>query len=269
MNISNKCSPPQREAIVDKLHVALATFRRERDEVHRSKELSFERLRLSREERMAAETIVQSMQEKYDKMMSSMASPHGNQDDEIKKLQSEAERLSREVRFAGISNQFLDKYYIMLMTRQFVSQILHHKLQAKFQHSELVSKREKLDQLLASMKEEEQNRSGYLRLAREAVRKRREKVALQESNKDSDIRKESDDIEIIKKCLISSGEDLLLYSKLQRLIEKNASDIENEIDEYDRKSKVIMKRIQGYNQLIKGEGNIMGNHNIQLIRMDQ
>lgn len=86
----------QREAIVDKLHGALATFRRERDEVHCAKELAFERLRLVREERMASERAVQSMQNKYDQMMQSIAS-NGNQDDEIMKLQVEAERLSREV----------------------------------------------------------------------------------------------------------------------------------------------------------------------------
>lgn len=95
---SNKC-PPEREAIVDKLHGALATFRRERDEVHRAKELAFERLRLVREESVAAERTVQSMQDKYDEMMRSVASNNnGNQEDEILKLQTEVERLTREVR---------------------------------------------------------------------------------------------------------------------------------------------------------------------------
>jgi ATPase subunit of ABC transporter with duplicated ATPase domains len=91
--------PPQREAIVDKLHGALATFRRERDEVHRAKELAFERLRLAREERMAADRNLQSMKDKYDKMMQSMSKSDGN-NNEVAKLQTEVERLSREVRRA-------------------------------------------------------------------------------------------------------------------------------------------------------------------------
>ncbi len=91
----------QREAIVDKLHGALATFRRERDEVHRAKELAVERLRLAREEREAAERTVQSMQEKYDRLIKSVSSSSksnsNSNDDEITKLQAEVERLSREV----------------------------------------------------------------------------------------------------------------------------------------------------------------------------
>jgi uncharacterized coiled-coil DUF342 family protein len=93
---SNK-GQPQKEAIVDKLHVALASFRRERDEVHRSKELAVERLRLVREERMEAEKTIQSMQQKYDQMIQSINFKEGSQDDEITKLQQEVERLSREV----------------------------------------------------------------------------------------------------------------------------------------------------------------------------
>ncbi len=90
-------SSSNREIIVDKLHGALATFRRERDEVHRAKELAVERLRLVREERMAAERNVNAMQEKHDEMMNSVSST-GTQDDDIDKLQAEVDRLSREVR---------------------------------------------------------------------------------------------------------------------------------------------------------------------------
>ena len=90
--------PQQREAIVDKLHGALATFRRERDEVHRAKELAFERLRLVRQERIEAERNVRSLQDKYDQMMQSISQSNGN-DYEIAKMQVEVERLSREVRW--------------------------------------------------------------------------------------------------------------------------------------------------------------------------
>ena len=96
---NNNQYPQRREVIVDKLNGALANFRRERDEVHRSKELALERLRLIREERILAERNVHLMQEKYEQMIKSISSHTNGKDDEIAKLQVEVERLSREVRF--------------------------------------------------------------------------------------------------------------------------------------------------------------------------
>lgn len=116
-------SSSNREIIVDKLHGALATFRRERDEVHRAKELAVERLRLVREERMASERNVNAMQEKYDEMMNTVSS-NGSQDDDIDKLQAEVDRLSREVRnnfklltFTVYSNFILFKTNIHIVSR--------------------------------------------------------------------------------------------------------------------------------------------------------
>ena len=57
-----------REEIVDKLHGALAAFRRERDDLHRKKELATERLRLVTEEREAMEKTIRSMQEKLNNL---------------------------------------------------------------------------------------------------------------------------------------------------------------------------------------------------------
>lgn len=89
---------PQREAIVDKLHGALAVLRRERDELYRAKELSAERLRLVREERQAVEKNVQSMQSKLEDLTEAAAAAkdkdgHNN----ILSLQEEVERLGKEV----------------------------------------------------------------------------------------------------------------------------------------------------------------------------
>lgn len=110
------------------------------------------------------------------------------------------------------------------------------------------------------MGEEEKNRSGYLRLAREAVRNRREKVALQEAKADSNNRDESEDIDIIKKCLQSSGDEQDLYSKLQRLIEKNATDVATELESTDHKSNLLMKRIAGYEHFMQGQEMNTENH---------
>jgi len=96
MNHSNQAHASNpREVIVDKLHGALAILRRERDEAHRAKELSVERLRLARDERVDAENNLHSLQENYDRMVSS--NTKDSRQVEIGKLQAEVERLSREV----------------------------------------------------------------------------------------------------------------------------------------------------------------------------
>jgi uncharacterized protein HemX len=122
----NQC-PPQREAIVDKLHGALATFRRERDEVHRAKELAFERLRLAREERMATERNLQSMKDKYEKMIQSVSKFDGK-DNEVAKLQTEVERLSREVRrawAATLAENLIPITALMLLLSDFSYNFIH------------------------------------------------------------------------------------------------------------------------------------------------
>jgi hypothetical protein len=107
------------------------------------------------------------------------------------------------------------------------------------------------------MEEEKSNRSGYLRLAREAVRKRREKVAIREAKEDSDIRNENEDIEMVKKLLQDSGDEQDLCSKLQRLIEKNATDVADEVESISVKSNALTKRIDGYVQFMnREEGNM-------------
>jgi hypothetical protein len=116
------------------------------------------------------------------------------------------------------------------------------------------------------MEEEEDNRFGYLRLAQEAVRKRREKVVVREANENTNLREESEDIEMIKKCLHQHGDELEMYSKLQRLIEKNISNITAEADSLSHKSNLLMKRIVGYNHLMEGAEN--GNQ-LESIGMNQ
>jgi chromosome segregation ATPase len=85
-----------REAIVDKLHGALAVLRKERDELHRAKEMAIERLRLAKEERVNAEKNLSLMQERYECVASTDA--QRTRRDEIEKLEEQAQRLGREVR---------------------------------------------------------------------------------------------------------------------------------------------------------------------------
>ncbi len=114
-----------------------------------------------------------------------------------------------------------------------------------------------MNQLKSSMEEEQTKRSGYLRLARDAVRKRREKVALREAKEENNCIGNTME-ESIRKVLQSSsssgGDEQELYSKLQRLIEKNAADVASEIESIAQKSNLTSRRIAGYTKFINGEG---------------
>ena len=84
-----------REEIVDKLHGALAAFRRERDDLYRKKELATERLRLVTDERQAVEKTLRAMQEKFN-VLNKSVSEEGKH--ELAMLEQEVERLNKEVR---------------------------------------------------------------------------------------------------------------------------------------------------------------------------
>ena len=58
-----------REIIVDKLNGALALYRRERDDYARKKELSEERLRMKKEERVELEKVVRFAEEKLNELL--------------------------------------------------------------------------------------------------------------------------------------------------------------------------------------------------------
>jgi len=87
------------EGIVDRLNGALSTMRRERDELHRQKDLAFERLKLVREERVAVEKVVQSMRKELEKL-SIETSDEGrkSENESIETLIKDVNRLYNEVR---------------------------------------------------------------------------------------------------------------------------------------------------------------------------
>lgn len=116
-----------------------------------------------------------------------------------------------------------------------------------------MNKREKLNSLKTSVGEEDKKRSGYLRLARESVRKRREKVGIREANEDYNGSKESNDVEVIKECLRRNGDEFDIYSKLRRIMKKNADHVAVEAESIDQKSALLLKRIEGYRGFIKGQ----------------
>ena len=89
--------PAQREVIVDKLQEALAAFRRERDDLHRKKELAMERFRLAKEARQDIEQKIKQMGTKLAELKENAAGNNDGGNNAILKLQQEVERLGREV----------------------------------------------------------------------------------------------------------------------------------------------------------------------------
>ena len=94
-----------REAIVDKLHGALAAFRRERDELHRKKELAVERLQLVKEEQQAIEKTVHAMQEKLNQLNKS-GSEEAKKD--LEQMEKDMDQVHRTV---SPWNEFYDILY--------------------------------------------------------------------------------------------------------------------------------------------------------------
>jgi len=121
----NQGQQPQREEIVDKLHGALASLRKERDQLHRSKELAVERLRLAKEERLTVEKTVSSMGKTYERLTASVnGAGRNNANDDISTLQREVERLSRE---ASMICAWKNKLCLFLFNSRVIKQHAPHR----------------------------------------------------------------------------------------------------------------------------------------------
>ena len=95
-----------REVIFDKLNGALASYRRERDDYLRKKELASERLQMKREERLELEKAVQMSEKRLERFIeaakrttcvdseSGMGAAGGKS---LEELETEAEQLRKEV----------------------------------------------------------------------------------------------------------------------------------------------------------------------------
>jgi hypothetical protein len=244
-----------REELVDKLHGTLSILRRERDELHRAKQLAVERLRLIKEERVAAEENLLILRDKYDRIISSNVQDERR--GEIAKLQSEVERLGREVRSSNFRSFEIQ---CLLTVPQFspitiltVSNFMHVLNQAKFQHMELVGKREKMNKLKSCIQEEVLEYSKHLRTAKEALHIRREKVAVRQANHASVASNESSNVEKMNKLLAENGngDSMDFFLKIQRLVEKKTAEVEDETNVLRVETEAANKRVAGYEQYMQ------------------
>lgn len=82
-------------ALESKVHEFAADFRRQRDEAHRGKELSAERLRLTKEEVGAANKSLQALKNKLSELKKASGTAATQ---EIQQLQNEVDSLTNQVR---------------------------------------------------------------------------------------------------------------------------------------------------------------------------
>lgn len=210
----------EQEAIVDKLHGALAVLRKERDELHRAKEMAVERLRLAKEERINAEKNLSLLEERYQSIAS--ADAENTRKADIEKLQEQAQRLGREV---------------------------------KFHHAELVGKREKMNKLKTEILQQESMRDNHLRAAKEAVRVRRQKVAHRQAQHTNNSLVNTSTTNGVASSLEDQMNHILqqhgdsiefFMTKIQRLLEKKCSEYDEECTALNYDNILLRKRIVGY-----------------------
>ena len=145
--------------------------------------------------------------------------------------------------------------------------------QAKFQHMELIGKREKMNQLKSSMEKDEAERNTHLRTAKEAVRVRREKFAarrahepwfssssispyghLNTSTSKSTSTSESSKHSSMEKMnilLSENGDSMEFFIKFHKLIEKKSAEAEDEAKAFQLQCRAIQKRIVGYQRYMQ------------------
>lgn len=274
MNHYNQNQQP-REEIVDRLHDTLSVLRRERDELHRANQLAIERLRLLKEERVAAEKNLSTLQSKYNGIVSSNAKDERR--GEISKLQSEVERLGREVRvWLTILTFLIGNYCIVILFLLFfstlryttISQSIMHFFanKAKFQHMELIGKREKINKLRSSMKDEDKQYSKHRRDAKEALIIRRDKVALRQANhhsnnfngssdSSSDHSPDSKSSSVDRMNVLLAEQEnvsnLDFFVKIARLIEKKSAEAVDEANALRVQTETASRRVSGYERYMQ------------------
>jgi len=128
---------------------------------------------------------------------------------------------------------------------------------------ELVGKREKMIKLKSRMEEEETSRNAHLRTAKEALRLRREKVAIRQANESSLSDMESpSSAEKVSKMLADNGDSIEFFMKIQRLMEKKSAEVEEEVSAIRLESDNVERRIAGYEHYMeKDESMAMQNEN--------
>mmetsp|Transcript_4825 Transcript_4825/g.7015 ORF Transcript_4825/g.7015 Transcript_4825/m.7015 type:complete len:232 (-) Transcript_4825:283-978(-) len=218
MNIARRS---HNEEIVEKLNGALASLRRERDGNRRTRDLAIEKLRLKKEERDELEKAVRLAESnlKHLQAQSDRNSSHnGKGEKTITELEEEVEQLRRE---------------------------------ARFQHAELVGKRDKKNLIESKIQNEKRARDAALCLSKEAIRQRRDKtkkasmiVDCFDTANAQDADEQSSVTALIKQKIEEfSEEEIMSWPKM---IENRAAAIMTEVENVLQLNKLTCQNIQGH-----------------------
>ena len=133
--------------------------------------------------------------------------------------------------------------------------IFFHILKAKFQHLELLGKRQKMLQLQESMKENEATMSSRVLVAKDSVRSATDKITTNESQCMPTRTKKRgtgrNNVEELKVLLNDDASKEIVFDKLSTLIEKKTLEITQETNNRTRDCEAIQRRIDGYTNYIE------------------
>lgn len=132
----------------------------------------------------------------------------------------------------------------------------------KFQHAELVAKRDKMNSLKNKMAKDDANRNNQLRAAKEAVRVRREKIAKRQTYiNPSDSMSTAEDLRDFRKQEVKAileendnNDDLEFFFKIQRLLQQKCEDETSDLQAFQQEATMMQRRIEGYENYAEKQG---------------
>ncbi len=132
---------------------------------------------------------------------------------------------------------------------------------AKFQHIELVGKRERMNKLKTRIQEEEIEYSKHLRIAKEALHIRREKVAARQANHATVSNDEIPNVEKIRKLVTENGNgnSIDFFLKMQRLVQKKTAEVVDETNALRVETETAKMIISGY-EIYMQKDDVMGGY---------
>jgi hypothetical protein len=124
-------------------------------------------------------------------------------------------------------------------------------LQAKFQHAELVGKREKMNQIKDRYDRDNKVRASTMRSAKEALRIARDNLAHRQSRATpNSIAPQDVDANLIHKVISDHRNDVEFFSNLKRLIRNKVDEEKNHTDAAIRDIETLQLHQAGYEAYI-------------------
>jgi hypothetical protein len=195
-------------AIFSRVNASLANLRRDRDAVHRQRNLAQEGLGLIMQDRDSKKNSLNVL---------------------IEQLSTLEEQAS------GAAE---------LKVKELEEKVTHLKCEVQFQHYELVSKREKLDALYKRMEEDAMERKDTISMLNTNIHRTREEI-LAKNNKEPFFIKTGEQVATIQREMddCNSGR---LWNEWPQIIENKATSVTTEATDLHRSSEELERILEGY-----------------------